>query len=131
MSSLKMVIPQNVFINDDIHGKCVSHDIWPHIVIKRTTGCNFKIENQRRFVVQDTIKYYCIDFVVKNVTATCEYMCAVKQFKVIKTVVVSGMYAASSVTMHPNHYMYIYTHTLLLYVYRCHNITNTFEYNYF
>ena len=99
ISSLKMIMPQNVFMNEDIHGKCITSlptDIWPHVVIKKATGCKFKIRTKRRMVVQDTIKLHCTNFVVKNVTATCEYMCVSNQHVVIKTVVVSSkyMYAA-------------------------------------
>lgn len=94
MSSLKMKMPKHVLMNHDIHGQCVSGDTWPHFVIKSANAheCHhFKVDKQKRVVRQGENKFYCEDFVVKNVTATCEYMCAFSQSKLIKTVVVTGL----------------------------------------
>ena len=93
MSSLKMKMPEHVLMNHDIHGQCVSNDIWPHFVIKRANApeCDFKFKRQRRVMVQGTNEFYCTDFVVKNITATCEYMCGFGTSKLTKTVVVTGL----------------------------------------
>ena len=94
MSSLKMKMPEHVLMNHDIHGQCVSNDKWPHFVIKRSNApeCeSFKVTRKRRVLVQGTNELYCTDFVVKNVTATCEYMCAFRNSKLTKTVVVTGL----------------------------------------
>ena len=91
MSGLKMIMPDHVFMNDDVHGRCTSGEYWPHIVIlKRNSGCNFKIDEQRRRETNTLL--YVTDFVFKGVTATCEYMCAVKQSRKTKIVVITGMY---------------------------------------
>ena len=75
----------------DIHGQCVSGYTRPLMI---RSGCNFNIEIQtRRGVTQDANTLYFINFVIKNVTATCQYMCVIGQFRVIKTVVVTGTYA--------------------------------------
>ena len=108
MSTLKMIMPQNVFMNDDMHGQCVSDVVWPHIVIKRTNECNFKfkLRRQRKVVIRNQTVFYFTDFVVKNVTATCQYICAVgSQFRVTKTVVVSGSYTYI--------YVHIYIHSFV------------------
>ena len=123
MSSLKLMMPEQVLMNDDIHGQCTSGDSWPHIVIKSGRGCNFKIERQRKVIRQGTNVLYFTHFVVKSVTATCEYMCAVGQTKKAKIVVVSGMY----VTMHA----YQHKKSLSCMPYRCINITNTFKYKHY
>ena len=99
-------MPRNVLMNDDIHGKCATTDVWPLVVIKRASECNFKIEKQRRIVVQDNITLYCTEFMIKNVTATCEYMCVAKQYRVTQTVVVSGTHVALCITMHANQLLY-------------------------
>ena len=54
--------------------------------------CDFTIEQRRRIVKQGTNKLFCTEFVVKNVTATCEYHCAFSNARVTKTVVVKGKY---------------------------------------
>ena len=90
ISRLKLITPEHVLMNDDIHGRCTSGEWWPRIVTI-TKGCNFKIEKQQRIVEEGPNKLYCRDFVVKKATATCKYMCVVKQSRVIKTVVVTGM----------------------------------------
>ena len=87
MSRLKLITPEHVLMNDDIHGRCTSGEWWPRIVTI-TKGCNLK---QQRIVEQGPNKLYCTDFVVKKATATCKYMCVVRQSRVIKTVVVTGM----------------------------------------
>ena len=89
MSSLKFTIPEHVLMNDDIHGQCVSSESWPHVVIIRRNGCYFEIERQR--VKQGTDTLYYTNFVIKSVTATCEYMCAIRTSRVKKFVVVTGM----------------------------------------
>ena len=88
-----MITPEYVLMNHNITGRCVSSDTWPHFVIKgtNTPGCNFKVKRERRVVAQGTNKIYCTDFVVKSVTATCEYMCAFKHSKLTKTIVVTGL----------------------------------------
>ena len=97
----------NAFMNDDVHGRCISGENWPHIVIlKRNSGCNFKIEKQRR---RDTnTLLYVTDFVVKGVTATCEYMCAVRQSRKTKTVVITGMYICKYIRVHVYICIYMY-----------------------
>ena len=91
MSRLKMIVPQNVVMNDNIYGKCATTDTWPRVVIKRTNECSFRIQIERRIVVQDNVTLYCTEFVIKNVTATCEYICAFRHSKWTKTVVVTGL----------------------------------------
>ena len=95
VSNLKLMMPEHVFMNDDIHGQCVS-DVSAHFLIRATNAhghrCNFKIEKQRRDIVQGTNTLHCTDFVVKNVTATCEYTCAFAGLKVKKQVAVTGMH---------------------------------------
>ena len=54
-------------------------------------GCNFAIEINRSTVGQGDNKFYCIDFVIKNVTATYEYQCAFSKTVKNKTVAVLGM----------------------------------------
>ena len=90
---MKMKMPEHVLMNDDIHGQCVSGERWPHIVIKANAiGCNFKIHRQRRVIGEGANKIFCTDFVIRNVTATCQYMCAFADSRVTKKVVVTGMH---------------------------------------
>ena len=62
-------------------------------MIKGNSECNFKIQRQRRQNTNTLPQLYVTDFVVKSVTATCEYICVVKQSRDAKTVVITGMYA--------------------------------------
>lgn len=131
MSGIKMIMPEHVFMNDDVHGQCTSGERWPHIVIKSNSGCNFKIERQRRELQDTNTLIYVTDFVVKSVTTRCEYMCVVGQLRETKTVVITGMYVSV--------YIYIIIYTCIMYrlslrtfpLYRWHNITNTFKNKYF
>ena len=101
-----MIMPDRAFMNDDVHGQCISGESWPRIVIlKRNSGCNFKIERR-----QDTnTLQYVTDFVVKNVTATCEFMCAIKQSRKTKTVIITGMYICKYVRT----YTFIYVNGIM------------------
>ena len=79
---LQMAMPGYVLKNDDIHGQCISDGgFWPKV---KNKGCNFTIEEKRTVVEQDTNELHCTDFVIKNVTATCEYMCAFSKSQVTK-----------------------------------------------
>ena len=88
-----MITPEYVLMNHDIHGQCVS-DVLPRFLItaKDIHGhrCNFKIVKQPRVIEQGTNTPHCTDFVIKNVTATCQYTCGLGKFKVTKWVVVTG-----------------------------------------
>ena len=90
-----MTMPEHVLMNDDIHGQCVSDKQWPRIMMDRfarENGCHFKIEWKRRFVKDGENTIYCLEFVIRNVTATCEYKCTIGGSEIIKKwVVVSGM----------------------------------------
>ena len=82
-------MPEHVLMNDDIHGRCVSgmwHNIPPRIRIIGKEDCNFRIDFQIVLEQGGSILY----FVIKNVTATCEYACILMLSRVIKTVVVKG-----------------------------------------
>ena len=94
MSRLQMIMPEHVFMNHDIHGQCVSGVPHHFVHVTKTNGCNFKIEKQMkpRVVRQGTNRLYCTDFVVKNVTATCEYTCGSAHLRETKQVVVTGMH---------------------------------------
>ena len=94
-------MPERVLMSHDIHGLCVAGDRYPHFVIKNRANapkCVFKVEKQQRVVVEGTNKFYCTDFEVKNVTATCEYLCAFSTSKLTKTVVVTGLYSLIIIT---------------------------------
>ena len=70
-----MIMPEYVLMNHDIHGQCIS-DVLPRFLItaKDIHGhkCNFKILKQSRDIKQDTNTLYCTNFVIENVTATCQ-----------------------------------------------------------
>ena len=108
MSNVHLVVAKHVLMNDDIHGQCASGEWWPRIVIIRKSGCNFKIEQQQRVVEQGSNTFYYTDFVVKNVTATCKYMCAIKHLRDMKTVVVTGTYACNCVCSYIRMYLCMY-----------------------
>ena len=91
MSGLKMIMPEHVLMNHDIHGECVAGNRWPRFMINKAYGCGSAVETQRRVVGQGLNKSFCEDFVVKNVTATCEYMCAFNKQMSTKTVIVTGL----------------------------------------
>ena len=92
-SGVSLMMPEHVFMNHDIHGRCVSH-VSSHFLIKTVTTGNscklFKIIKQKN---EGTNTFYCTDFVIKNVTATCQYMCASGHLHATKQVVVTGTYA--------------------------------------
>lgn len=100
-SSMQINLPDFVWKNSDLQGQCISNLFYPKImIISQTNGCNAIIEEQRRLVDQRTNKFYCTDFVVRNVTATCQYRCAISSLKEIKTVVVKGKYVHTYVSIH-------------------------------
>ena len=88
-------MPEYVFMNHDIHGQCVSHVASRFLIRPVTTGnsCNFKIIKQQSNIKQGTNITYRTDFVIKNVTATCRYMCVFGHLRATKQVVVIGTYA--------------------------------------
>ena len=89
-----MTIPKHVSKNHDIHGQCIFDGIyWPKVIIKNRSDseCSFTIEENRTVVQQGGKELYCTDFVIRNVTATCEYQCAFSRKWVTETVVVKGM----------------------------------------
>ena len=93
-TSLQIKTPDVVLMNDDVHGQCISDIRLTFITItpeSRRKGCNFAIEINRSTVGQGENRFYCIDFVIKNVIATCEYQCAFSKTVEKKTVVVLGM----------------------------------------
>ena len=81
-------MPDYVLKNDNIHGVCTSKVIWPRIVIHRNNECNFRIELHK----QKGNKLFSTNFVVRNVTATCQYRCVVSYIFMIKTATVRGSY---------------------------------------
>ena len=91
-----MAIPKYVSKNHDINGQCIfDGNFWPKVMIiknRSNSKCNFIIEEKRRVVEQGgKNKLYCTDFVIRNVTATCQYRCAFAMTRVTKTVVVKGI----------------------------------------
>lgn len=103
-----MAISKHVSKNHDVHGQCISDGIyWPNVkIIKNSINseCNFGIEQKRRPVDQSSEnKLYCTDFVIRNVTVTCQYQCALLTTRVTKTVVVKGTYL----------YVYIHIHVAI------------------
>ena len=98
---IKLVIPDYVLKNDDIHGVCTSNVIWPRIVIHRNNECNFKRELHK----QRENKLFSTNFVVRNVTATCQYRCVVPHLSKIKTVAVTGSYVYACIYVV---YMHVY-----------------------
>ena len=109
-------MPDEVLMNDDIHGRCISDKIFPRIAVSR---CDFTIEKHQRTFKEGGNKIYCTDFVIRNVTATCEYMCVSTKIEK-KIVVVKGMDVYTHV--------YMYVDTCLYY--RCNDITYTSQHNY-
>ena len=86
-----MTVPRYLLKNHDMHGQCTSNGIfWPMVYIVKKDKCDFIVEQRRRIMRQDTNKLYCTEFLVKNVTATCEYRCAFSNARVTKTVAIKG-----------------------------------------
>ena len=90
MSKLRFVMPERVFKNGDIHGECSSDKYYPRIMITRKNGCNFKVDKHIRDERVNMTKIYYTDFVIKRVTATCEYMCILTNLIQKKTVTIKG-----------------------------------------
>ena len=82
-----MIMPDEVLRNDDINGRCISDKFYPAIAVIR---CDLKIEKHPRTFEKNGNKFYCTDFVIRNVNATCQYLCAFPKIE-NKTVVVKGM----------------------------------------
>ena len=80
-------MPDEVLMNDDIHGQCISDKVFPRIAV---ITCDFTIEKHQGTFEEDRNKFYFTDFVIRNVTATCEYMCVSTKIDK-KIVVVKGM----------------------------------------
>ena len=79
---------EHVLKNENVHGQCISTEASPRITIyRRNTKCDFKIEITKR----DASGLFCTDFVIRNVSATCQYRCAASQSYEIKSVAVAGM----------------------------------------
>ena len=84
-----MTMPEEVLMYDDLHGRCISEEASPNIrIIGR--GCNFTLKKQKSILKHGRNDFYCTDFVIKNVTATCKYLCGYTQTHEIRTVVVKG-----------------------------------------
>ena len=90
MSSLRFVMPEHVLKKEDIQGECSSDIYYPRIMITRKNGCNFKMDKHRRDESVNMTKIYSTDFVIKKVTATCEYTCFLESLKLKKTVTIEG-----------------------------------------
>ena len=89
---ISMIIPEYVLMNHDIHGQCVS-DVSPsHFWIRARDvhghRCNFKILKQPSYIGQGT---NTPNFVIKNVTETCQYTCGYRGSTVTKQVIVTGI----------------------------------------
>ena len=116
-----MKLPKHVLMNSDVHGQCCMFNgrFWPFIRVLRDSKCNFKIETNRTV---GTSVLHCVNFVIKKVAATCQYLCVYSQYRIIKTVVVTGTYVYN---------MYVCPYCIAVeFFYRCKDITNTFKYNY-
>ena len=91
---ISMIMPEYVLMNDDIHGQCVS-DVFPCFWIRARDvhghRCNFEISKQQRDIKQGTNTLHCTEFVIKNVTATCQYTCGYRESTVTKQVIVTGI----------------------------------------
>ena len=105
-----MILPEQVLKYDDIHGSCISRVASPNVLVYGH-GCNFKLEKQKVTLKQGTNDYYCTDFVIRNVTATCKYLCGYRQTQQTRTVVVKGR-------------VYIHVHVLIL-LHEQYNYCNT------
>ena len=93
-SSIRLIMPEHVNKNEDIHGYCITTKGSPRIIILRNSKCNFKIE-----INENLLEKNCTDFVIKNVTATCQYRCAISGLFKVKSVVVAGTYVLAWLCM--------------------------------
>ena len=85
-------MPELVLKNDDIRGQCISELGWPRIGIHtKNVECRaLKIEKIRNKLEQS----FCTEFVIRNVTATCQYECIISNIQGKKSVTVAGTYVA-------------------------------------
>ena len=93
MCGLKLIMPAHVLRNDDIHGLCISDEKSPRLMVNNKLSnpqCRYIIEKQIITVGEGTNKSFCIDFVIKNVTTTCQYTCGIGSSHDTKIVVVAG-----------------------------------------
>jgi len=83
-------MPELVLKNDDIRGQCISELGWPRISMQsKNVECRaFKIEKMQRNKLEQS---FCIEFVIRNVTATCQYGCIILNILEKKSVAVAGM----------------------------------------
>ena len=84
---VKLTLPDNVLLNDDLYGECsLEGERAPYVRVKFGDKCNLKILETEKIS-----KYYITRFVVKNVTRTCHYQCFLSQSRKAKKVSVVGM----------------------------------------
>ena len=93
-SGIKLIMSEHVLKNDNVHGQCISADTYPRISIyRRNTECDFDIdiEKQEKIMLEGLV-LFCTDFVIRNVSATCQYRCAASHLHKTKSVSVAGTY---------------------------------------
>lgn len=82
-----MILPERIVTNEDTYGHCIiKGDVLPAV---KTLNCrNYKIYTVK---TERHTNYSRVDFVVKNVTKTCKYLCFLSKLYAKKSVTVVGM----------------------------------------